>query len=404
MSKTIIMEIFRAGKQTDSSGHEKDWTESDLDKIIEATNKVGEDVPATVGHPKDNSPAFAWFKAPKLFREGKVLMAKMGDITKKFGEALKNKNFKNRSIALRPDLSLRHIAFLGGTMPAVKGLADFKFKENDEFSSYEFGIGENDFADFQTTFGFRTVGRIFQRIRDRKIEKDGVEKADDVISQFDIDELKNMRPDPIVEPSFSEPTPGQEPDNGGKDMSFTEKEFKDLQDKNTQLTTDLEVKTTESKDFSDKFTASEAKVTTLENEKLAIAKEVKDKEFIELAEKYVADGHILPAEKESILITLKALDGQEAFDFKEADGTVVKRTPLDNYKLTIEAKKGGIIAGGAFNDVSVDAGTAESEISKKTDEIMEKQKVNFTEASKILRKKEPGLFKELIITQELKED
>lgn len=397
------MEVFRAGEQTDSSGHTKEWTEDDLDKIIASTNKIGEDIPATVGHPKDNSPSFAWFKSAELFRKGKVLFAKMSDITKEFKKALKEKKFKNRSIALRPDFSLRHIAFLGGVMPAVKGLAELKFNEKEEFSSFDFSIHEDEFSDHKVVFGLNLVGRIFQKIKDRKIEKDGVEKAEDMISQFDIDTLKEITPEQErLSPAFSEENPGDDPDNGDKNMDFKE-ELEKEKELTTKLNSDLATKTTESKDFSEKLVASEKKVTELENEKLAFAEKVRDEDFNTYAEKLVAEGNILPAEKASTLITLKALYGQEALDFKDADGKDIKKTPIDNYKETLEAKKGGISIGGAFKEAGTAANSVDQEIDTKIEAIMEKDKVNFVEASARLRKKEPGLFKEATISQEIED-
>ena len=115
----------------------------------------------------------------------------------------------------------------------------------------------------------------------------------------------------------------------------------------------------------------------------------------------VSEGHILPAEKESTLITLNALSGQEAFDFTEADGTVVKRTPLDNYKMTLEAKKGGVVAGNKFKEAGTPAEAAHSEISTKIAVIEKDEKVSFGEASKILQSREPGLFKEMTVSQEI---
>jgi len=141
-NKKIVMEVFRAGKQTDAAGNSKEWTEKDLDKMVSSFEELGEDVPATIGHNTKNGPAMGWFK--KVFRKGDTLFAELGDIVEEFGVMLKKKMFKNRSIALRNDFSLRHIAFLGAEPPAVKGLKDFAFKENDEFKEYEFGMEEEE--------------------------------------------------------------------------------------------------------------------------------------------------------------------------------------------------------------------------------------------------------------------
>src|SRR5690606_31849962 len=46
-----------------------------------------------------------------------------------FLSALKQGTYKKRSISLTPDGKLRHICFLGGAAPAVKGLADIQFSQ-----------------------------------------------------------------------------------------------------------------------------------------------------------------------------------------------------------------------------------------------------------------------------------
>ncbi len=122
------VEIFKTGKHTDSQGNTKDWTESDLDKIA-AYNAEEHEAPVVVGHPKDNAPAYGWVDGLK--REGNKLLAKFKDMAPEFVEMLRQKRFKKRSIALYPDLRLRHVGFLGATAPAVKGLKDFEFNDGE---------------------------------------------------------------------------------------------------------------------------------------------------------------------------------------------------------------------------------------------------------------------------------
>lgn len=364
MSKTIEMEVFKAGKQTDSEGNTKVWTESDLDKIIKSTEKVGEDVPATLGHPKDDSPAFGWFGCKKLVRKGKSLFAVLGEITQEFAEALKRKNFKNRSIALRPDFSIRHIAFLGGTMPAVKGMSALKFEEDDKFNEYEF-----DFSDVETPESF----------------------ADKVLK---ILKLKKKQ-------DFNESDPNN-PDNGGDNMDFKE-QFEAEKAKNEKLTTDLEaaqaaLKDEDGKEFKEKFEEEKKRADGLQTDIETAKAEAKSKEYNDFAEELIKDKKILPAEKDAIVAMQKTLDGQEAIDFAEGDKTV-KKTPLEIYKKGFEAKSVGSLFGEKFNGNASPREAAEKEIKAKTEEIMEKEGISFGEAGRKLREKEPGLFKDLEFTE-----
>lgn len=176
------IEIFRAGRQTDSQGNTREWTESDLDSIVAAYDPAKHEAPVVVGHPKENSPAFGWVEALK--REGKVLYAKFKDVLPDFTELAKQGTYKKRSMSLYPDLTLRHVGFLGGMPPAVKGLADIAFRDKGAAITLEF-------ADWRMS----TLGRIVMRIRDYLVEKEGADKADGIISSWEVQDLLNEPPE-----------------------------------------------------------------------------------------------------------------------------------------------------------------------------------------------------------------
>ncbi|OGI00464.1 MAG: hypothetical protein A2Y25_11995 [Candidatus Melainabacteria bacterium GWF2_37_15] len=126
------VEIFRAGEQTDSVGNTRDWTESDLEKIVNQYNAKKHEAPVVIGHPKENAPAFGWVEDLKT--DGRVLFAKFKQLVPEFIDAVKNGMYKKRSISLYPDFTLRHVGFLGAIPPAVKGLADIQFNETDNIT------------------------------------------------------------------------------------------------------------------------------------------------------------------------------------------------------------------------------------------------------------------------------
>lgn len=134
-----FFEIFKIGQHTDSSGNSRDWTEAELQQIADNYNANEHEAPIVVGHPKDNDPAFGWIGALKY--EGGKLFAKAKSVVPEFVEAVKQGLFKKRSISLYPDLTLRHVGFLGAVPPAVKGLTDLKFKDG-EGMSFEFDAFE----------------------------------------------------------------------------------------------------------------------------------------------------------------------------------------------------------------------------------------------------------------------
>ncbi len=136
--------IFKTGKHTDSSGNTKEWTEADLDKIVESYDPTKHEAPIVIGHPKTNAPAFGWIE--KLKRVGDTLYALPKQLANEFVEMVNKGLFKKRSISLYPDGTLRHVGFLGAQPPAVKGLPDVLFDENDNSINYE-SEPEKDFAE-----------------------------------------------------------------------------------------------------------------------------------------------------------------------------------------------------------------------------------------------------------------
>jgi hypothetical protein len=115
-----LIEIFKAGTHTDSSGNTREWTDKDLQEIASLYDPANHEAPIVIGHPDTDSPAYGWVESLKA--EGGKLLAKLKDVAPEFKDRFKRGLYKKVSIALYPDLGLRHIGFLGATPPAVKGL------------------------------------------------------------------------------------------------------------------------------------------------------------------------------------------------------------------------------------------------------------------------------------------
>jgi hypothetical protein len=173
------IEIFKGGKQRDSTGAEHDG-DALIDKAVATFNAAEHEPPVVVGHPKDNAPAFGWIRELKsdVVDGTKRLFALAGDVVPEFEELVKAGRYKKRSAAFYPDGRLRHVGFLGAMPPAVKGLADLKFEEGEEY------------IEFSEAWSIGLIGQIFTRLREWLIERDGVEVADRVIPTWDADALK----------------------------------------------------------------------------------------------------------------------------------------------------------------------------------------------------------------------
>lgn len=192
MSQTLEVEAFRTGTWTDSEGTTKDWSGGDLDKIVTAYNKsveTGErEAPVVVGHPKDNAPAYGWVESAR--RTGDRLMLKLRDVQDSFVNTLKEGLFKKRSIALFPDMNIRHLGFLGAAQPAVPGLADVKFEADDKALSFEFVLEDTSedielirkentfFRNLFSRFGFDVKSQVAEHTQptDTKATEDDMSK------------------------------------------------------------------------------------------------------------------------------------------------------------------------------------------------------------------------------------
>jgi len=162
--------ILKTGKFSDSKGNECEFTTEKLDKIVDNFKNVHKNVPICVGHPKTNAPAYGWLDSVK--RVGNNLYCSFKDVQDEFKDAVNRGLFKNRSISLDKDLNIRHLAFLGGQAPAVKGLENFCFEDDENAIDIEFA----DFADKET------LDFLFGKDEPKKIDENGknTAKSDDV--------------------------------------------------------------------------------------------------------------------------------------------------------------------------------------------------------------------------------
>lgn len=121
-------EIFRTGTHKPMKGNARSFSVSDLDNIVE--KNTGREVPIVVGHPKMEDPAYGW--ANGISREGDVLFASADEIDPEFEQLVRDGKFRNVSIYLNPDNTIRHIGFLGAVPPAVQGLKPVQFADGEE--------------------------------------------------------------------------------------------------------------------------------------------------------------------------------------------------------------------------------------------------------------------------------
>jgi polyhydroxyalkanoate synthesis regulator phasin len=122
--------VFKKGKHTDSLGRTREFTNEDIESIAKTYNEQSDhQAPLCKGHPSDNQPAFGW--VDKLKAEGGALFASFKDIAKELVQESREGKYKFPSISLYSNGLLRHIATLGAVPPAIKGLDQLVFAEED---------------------------------------------------------------------------------------------------------------------------------------------------------------------------------------------------------------------------------------------------------------------------------
>lgn len=134
------IEIFAAGTRVADDGTTHTITEADLAASAAAYDPALHEAPHVVGHPKDNAPAYGWVK--RLAVQGGVLqVAEHQQVEPQFAELVAAGRVKKRSTSFyhpkdphnpKPGVwYVRHVGWLGAQPPAVKGLKDVNFSEDD---------------------------------------------------------------------------------------------------------------------------------------------------------------------------------------------------------------------------------------------------------------------------------
>jgi len=296
------IEVFRTGTHTDSAGNARTWTEADLDMIVSQTTASGHEPPVVVGHPADNAPAFGWVESLK--RSGPVLMAKLKQVAAEFEEAVKEGRYKKRSISLYPDLTLRHLGWLGGMPPAVKGLADVAFAEG--------AATTIEFSDHKLS----AVGRMFLRLKTFLADKFTAEEADRVIGDWELQDLMAEEPGLFQEGPTQEGSIQSPPTkNGPKQSAPTKNEEDDMDLK--QFEERLASQDAKLQEFGEALKAKDATIAAQAQKIEALGKDlaggqdkVRVKEFADFCGQLGSQGKLSPAQAATAQRLYSALPAQ----------------------------------------------------------------------------------------------
>ena len=307
-------EIFKPGKHIAASGHALSFTESDLEASIRAYDPAIHEAPIVVGHPKDNGPAYGWVS--KLEYADGAMVAHPSQVDPRFTEMVESGRFKKRSASFyAPDAPnnpvpgtyyLRHVGFLGAMPPAIKGLKDVSFNENEE--------GVIEFAD-STRWAWSSVSALLRGLRDWLIAEKGIEIADRTLPNYYLSDLDAAAREPS-EPSesISNPIPSF---TEATDMTLTPAQIAELQAKAARADF-AETELAKVKGERDKAVAD---FSELQTEHTKIVKQVSLAGIKAAIDPHVKAGRVLPAEVDQLADFATTLDdGTATFDFGEGDG------------------------------------------------------------------------------------
>lgn len=133
------IEIFRAGNHVSDSGESYAFTPNDIAGMASSYNPDLREAPLTLGHPKNDLPAYGWVKELQAPGDGRLLM-KASHVDPQFAQMVQERRFAKRSASFYPPKHpsnpapgkwyLRHVAWLGAQQPAIAGMKDIQSAGN----------------------------------------------------------------------------------------------------------------------------------------------------------------------------------------------------------------------------------------------------------------------------------
>lgn len=278
----IKIEIFRPGTHKSMAGQELTFSDETVAAIAQNYDPAKFEAPVVAGHPTHDAPAYGWAKKLE-FADGK-LMAVADQFDPAFAEAVKAGRYKKVSACFYPpdhhnnptpgQYYLRHIGFLGASAPAVPGLKPVSFSDDAEGL-----VTFSDGGTLDLSFAVRGLMQMMRGLRDWLVEREGLEKANEIISSNELDwNMEN-----VIEaqekardksPRFTEPQAKKENDLTEQEKALAERE---------------------------------AAIIAREKELAAQAAAARAQENAAFCEGLVKDGKLLPTEKDGAVAFLNGL-------------------------------------------------------------------------------------------------
>lgn len=333
-----FIEVFKAGTHTDSKGRQVTFSKADVEQMVE-NHKLGA-APAVIGHPKDTAPAYAQVGEYKLDDDGR-LFAKFDKINPAFEAGVESGAYYNRSLSVIKDKlhgwRVRHVGWLGAMPPAIDGLQSVEFSV--EFAAEDETCFEFAAPGYSLVWGLESAAKLMRSLRDRMIEKEGLEAADATLPQWQIDSMNESAT--TARQQFNEANPSlfnQPP--GEDDMTISQADH------------DAAVLAARAagKAEAEADTVSKAEFAAQQTELINLKKAQQKDRIAAQIKSWQDKGVILPADVAGLSEYMASLEaGGTEFSFSKAEGGEEKKTPAQFFADFMATRKPVIKLGGGGN-------------------------------------------------------
>lgn len=180
--------ISRPGKFKSAEGADIEITPAILSEVNQTYDASKFEAQLVIGHPHMEAPSFGGIRSLSFGGDGLEAEA---EPTEDARDLVSKRHFKSVSASFYTPTApnnptpgkwhLRHVGLLGAVPPAVKGLRALSFAEAEE--------GVVTFGDLPGYAGL-DIARMFRRLREWFIDKEGLEAADRVLPSWDVDGIQ----------------------------------------------------------------------------------------------------------------------------------------------------------------------------------------------------------------------
>lgn len=315
-TSTATLAVFAPGTHTAMDGRTMTITTEDCLDMANSYDPALSEAPFVIGHPKLTAPSYGWSRRFE-YRDG-FLYTEPHQVNPAFAESFNAGSYKKRSLSFYLPNSPgnpkpghfypRHVGFLGAVPPGVKGLPDAEFAE--------FAEGDDAPVSFAIPWETEVLTDLLRGVRDYIVEKDGAERADQLMPQWRLRTLEEIAANAVDDSRISP-------------LAYAEETNVDP-NKKTPVTAEV---------LTQRETAlAEREAKLLASENAAKERELKARReaIVSYADGLVVAGTILPRQKSGVVEVLLSLDSTP-LSFADGD-TTVSKTPEELLRDVLSEK------------------------------------------------------------------